>query len=62
MYEMSYIIECVIIHLVLPFKFGGDPNLVTVMGYSSGAMSVSLHMVSPMSKGKKKVFANFSLQ
>lgn len=32
-------------------KFGGDPNSVTIMGYSAGAMSVTLHMVSPMSRG-----------
>lgn len=32
-------------------KFGGDPNAVTVMGYSAGAISVTLHMVSPMSRG-----------
>ncbi|XP_050308629.1 esterase E4-like [Anthonomus grandis grandis] len=31
--------------------FGGDPNSVTIMGYSAGAMSVVLHMVSPMSVG-----------
>lgn len=31
-------------------KFGGDPNSVTIMGYSG--ISVSLHMVSPMSRGK----------
>ncbi|XP_044758909.1 uncharacterized protein LOC123316758 [Coccinella septempunctata] len=31
--------------------FGGDPNSVTIFGYSAGAMSVSLHLVSPMSKG-----------
>lgn len=33
-------------------KFGGDPDLVTIMGYSAGALSVTLHMVSPMSRGK----------
>ncbi|XP_012268625.2 esterase E4 [Athalia rosae] len=31
--------------------FGGDPNCVTISGYSAGAWSVSLHLVSPMSKG-----------
>lgn len=33
-------------------KFGGDPGSVTIMGYSAGGWSVSLHMVSPMSRGK----------
>lgn len=32
-------------------KFGGDPNSITIMGYSAGAISVTLHMVSPMSRG-----------
>nr|CAI5851529.1 unnamed protein product [Callosobruchus analis] len=31
--------------------FGGDPNSVTLVGQSSGAWSVILHMVSPMSTG-----------
>lgn len=32
-------------------EFGADPNLVTLMGYSAGAMSITLHLVSPMSQG-----------
>ncbi|KAJ0171720.1 hypothetical protein K1T71_012483 [Dendrolimus kikuchii] len=31
--------------------FGGNPNQVTISGYSAGSFSVMLHMVSPMSKG-----------
>ncbi|KAG5884816.1 hypothetical protein JTB14_012024 [Gonioctena quinquepunctata] len=31
-------------------SFGGDPNSVTLLGHGSGAMSVVLHMVSPMSQ------------
>ncbi|XP_075152889.1 juvenile hormone esterase [Haematobia irritans] len=31
-------------------RFGGDPNNITLLGYGAGAMSVTLHMVSPMSK------------
>lgn len=32
-------------------SFGGDKDAVTIMGYSAGGWSVTLHMVSPMSKG-----------
>lgn len=31
-------------------QFGGDPNQVTLIGHGAGAISVSLHMVSPMSR------------
>ncbi|KAF2903952.1 hypothetical protein ILUMI_02214 [Ignelater luminosus] len=32
-------------------KFGGDPNNVLLAGYSAGGLSVSIHLVSPMSRG-----------
>uniref|UniRef100_A0A1Y1JWV6 Carboxylic ester hydrolase n=1 Tax=Photinus pyralis TaxID=7054 RepID=A0A1Y1JWV6_PHOPY len=32
-------------------SFGGDPNLVTIVGYSAGSRSVYAHVVSPMSRG-----------
>lgn len=31
--------------------FGGNPNSICLMGYGSGAVSVGMHMVSPISKG-----------
>ena len=31
--------------------FGGDPDSVTLVGFGSGALSVTLHLVSPLSKG-----------
>lgn len=30
--------------------FGGDPNSVTISGYSVGGLSVFMHLLSPMSK------------
>lgn len=32
-------------------RFGGDPNCVTLMGVSSGGLSVELHLASPLSQG-----------
>ncbi|KAL5280263.1 hypothetical protein ACFFRR_004311 [Megaselia abdita] len=32
-------------------EFGGDPSSITLSGQSAGSMAVTLHMVSPMSKG-----------
>ncbi|XP_055620173.1 esterase FE4-like [Toxorhynchites rutilus septentrionalis] len=32
-------------------RFGGNADSVTLMGYSAGAVSAALHMISPMSKG-----------
>ncbi|KAM7360189.1 juvenile hormone esterase-like [Cochliomyia hominivorax] len=32
-------------------NFGGDPNSVTLLGYSAGSWSIGLHVVSPMTKG-----------
>lgn len=34
--------------------FGGDPENITIMGQSAGAMSVQQHCLSPLSKGKFK--------
>lgn len=31
-------------------KFGGDPNLITLIGESSGAASIGFHMISPLSR------------
>lgn len=35
-------------------NFGGNPNLVTIFGESSGAASVHHHIISPHSKGRQQ--------
>ena len=43
-------------HLALTFikdnikAFRGDPEQITIMGHQAGAMSVGLHMISPISR------------
>lgn len=32
--------------------FGGDPNLITLLGHSAGADSVLYHIISPRTVGK----------
>lgn len=39
--------------------FGGNPHSVTILGYSAGGMSITLHLVSPMSKGLEYKTQNF---
>lgn len=39
-------------------QFGGDPENITVFGASAGAGSVYCQMLSPMSKGRRKIRIN----
>jgi len=34
-------------------KFKGDPDNVTIWGWSAGGSCVNLHIISPQSKGKE---------
>lgn len=49
-------------HLALTFikdnikAFRGDPDQITIMGQEAGAMSVGLHMVSPLSRDEGQFF------
>lgn len=38
--------------------FGGNPELVTIFGESAGAISVHLHMYSPLSTGTHTICGN----
>ena len=38
--------------------FKGDPNNVTLSGWSAGGTSVNLHLISPMSKGTGAALEN----
>lgn len=42
-------------------NFGGNPNEVTISGYSAGATSVLLHLFSPMTKGIEGFFYQLSV-
>lgn len=42
-------------------SFGGDPNSITIMGYSAGGISITMHMVSPMSKGYSNQIESHSI-
>lgn len=41
-------------------NFGGDKDLITIMGYSAGGASVHLHYLSPLTKGLFKNGVSFS--
>jgi len=41
------------------FRFGGDPNKVTIFGGSAGGMCVALLMLSPLASG---LFQNVIMQ
>jgi carboxylesterase type B len=42
--------------------FGGDKNRVTIFGQSAGGGSVSLHLVSPLSRGTKDCPSKICIQ
>ncbi|MGN0546255.1 MAG: carboxylesterase family protein [Acutalibacteraceae bacterium] len=49
LYDQTAAIQWVIDNIS---AFGGDPNKITLMGQSAGAMSVDIHLNNPMLKGR----------
>ena len=39
-------------------SFRGDPNRITLMGHSSGAAAVGMHLLSPRSVGKLHLWSS----
>ena len=42
-------------------SFGGDPNLITLVGHGTGASLVSLLLTSPVAQAKKGLSTNLEL-
>jgi len=61
---VTYALLSVLIYILKTptfFRFGGDPNRVTIFGNSAGGASVSLLCLSPFAKGTS-LFQNAIMQ